>query len=106
MRNEADLKGDLLGLPDLLRVADEREHDADVVVALVDEPLDGLELGPEELRLVETAPDSAPSEHRVPLVRLLLSARKLAELVGRGVEGPVPDAPRVEGLNDGPYALD
>lgn len=84
-------------------MADEREHDADVVVALLDDLLDGGELGLEELRLVETAPDSAPSEHRVPLVWLVLSTGHLLELVGRGgVEGPVPDRPRVEGSGNGP----
>jgi hypothetical protein len=46
--------------------------------------------------------DSAVAEHRVVLDRFAVAALELAELVGRRVECPNADRPRVEFLSDGP----
>ena len=62
-----------------------------LLVPLFPEPLERLDLEPELVRALEIAADAPPAEHRVVLVRLVLAALHVPELVGRGIEGPHPD---------------
>ena len=76
---------------ELVGMGDHREHDAEVVIPLLPEALECLDLEAELVRALEIAPDAPPAEHRVMLVRFVLAALHVPELVGRGIECPHPD---------------
>jgi len=72
-------------------VAHEREHQAHIAVSLVPKTLERLNLQTELLGLLEVTTDTTPSEHRIVLLRFVLSTRHVPELICRCVQSPYPD---------------
>jgi len=82
-------------------MGDHGEHDAEVVIALLPEPLEGLDLEPELVGRLEIPPDAAPPEHGIVLDGLVLAACHVPELVGRCIECPYPDGFSIECIKNG-----
>ncbi|KUG19414.1 hypothetical protein ASZ90_010876 [hydrocarbon metagenome] len=92
--------------PDELRgMVHHGEHDAEVAVSPLPEPLERLHLHPELVRGLQVAPYPAPAEHGVVLYRFVLAALHIPELVGRRIERPDPDRFAVECIEHGPDAV-
>jgi hypothetical protein len=71
-----------------------------VLISLLPELFEGLDLQAELVGALEVAPDPAPPEHGIVLVRFVLPAHHVPELIGGGIQSSYPDRFSIKGIKN------